>query len=130
MNETLTKIPNVLIIDDEESVREAIVDILELVEVQAIGACDGIEGLQLYQEQFNNVKLIVLDLSMPGLSGEETFSSIRKLNSTIPVLVTSGFSKLEIPPHLLKDTFAEYMQKPFALDSLIDRVQFHLKNST
>lgn len=127
MDESIIELPNVLVIDDEEPVREAIIDILELVDIYAISACDGTEGLNLLQKQLENIQLVVLDLSMPGLSGEETFISIRELNPTIPILISSGFSISEISSQFLDDPNCEFMQKPFTLDFLIERVQHHLE---
>ena len=130
MNHSTLGSPTVIVIDDEETVRGAIMDILELVDIVAIPASDGSKGVKLLEERAETIKLIMLDLTMPGLSGEETFSSIRQLNKEIPILITSGFSQSEIPLLCQNDPFSEFIQKPFSLDHLIERVEFYLGNST
>ncbi len=66
----------VLMIDDEEPVREAVTDILESEGLTVITAPDGRAGLTRYRERQADIQLVLLDLSMPGLSGEETFHEL------------------------------------------------------
>ncbi len=130
MTESTIVTRNVLVVDDEASVRDAIIDILELIDVISFTACDGEEGIKVLQNNLNDIKLIILDLTMPGLTGEETFISIRKLNNSIPIIVSSGHSPSELPVVFQEDSNCEFVQKPFTIDFLIERVQFHLGNST
>ena len=62
----------ILVIDDEEAVREAVTDILDLEGLLVITAANGESGVALYQSRQEEVALVILDLSMPGLSGQET----------------------------------------------------------
>ena len=130
MTESKIVTRNVLVVDDEASVRDAIIDILELIDVISFTACDGEEGIEVFQNNLNDIKLIILDLTMPGLTGEETFISIRKLSDSIPIIVSSGHSLSELPIVFQQDSNCEFVQKPFTIDYLIERVQFHLGNST
>ncbi|MEM7336002.1 MAG: response regulator [Chloroflexota bacterium] len=122
--------PKVLIIDDETSVRDALVDILELIEVKTVPARDGEEGIHLFSTHLNDIELIILDLTMPKLSGKETFRALRELASDIPIIISSGRNIAEICDEFSADNHCEYIQKPFTIDSLLERVQRHLKNST
>lgn len=130
MTQPFIEVPKVLIIDDEESVREAITDILDLAGITAVSAQNGGEGLQILEQGKDQLRLIMLDLSMPGLSGEETFASIRLLNPQLPIIITSGKSASELPQQCHDDPHTEFIQKPFSLELLIERVEGHLENST
>lgn len=122
--------PTVLVIDDEKQVQEAIRDILELIDLNVMTAADGEQGIDLFKSAQADVKLMMLDMSMPGLSSEETFQTIRKLAPTLPILITSGIAQSEVPEQMNADQHSEFLQKPFSLDRIIERVQFHLQNST
>ena len=122
--------PIVLVIDDEKQVQDAITDVLELLDLSSIGVSDGLTGLNTFKSYIDDIKIILLDLSMPGLSSAETFQRIRSLNSNIPILLTSGVSPSEVPQSLLNDSNCEFLQKPFSINELIERVQHHLANST
>ena len=67
----------ILIIDDERPVREAVSDILEIEGIPVKTAANGSIGVQLYAQNPAAYKLIILDLSMPGLSGEETLQEVK-----------------------------------------------------
>lgn len=83
----------VLVIDDETAVRDAVSDILSLEDIKTIIAANGTEGIARYQEHQKDIQLIILDLSMPGLSGEETYAQLKKNQSPRP-----GIDLLRIQP--------------------------------
>ncbi len=113
----------ILVIDDEKPVREAIGDILALEGGQAIGAPDGETGIALYRERQAEIRLIILDLSMPGLSSEETLLELRKINPEVPVLLSSGYSEVEVVDRFADFGAVGFLQKPYKINRLLEVVR-------
>ncbi len=113
----------VLVIDDEDSVREAATDILESVGLTVITAADGLAGLALYRERQADIRLVVLDLSMPGLSGEETFQELRRVNPQAAIILSSGYQQTEVTHRFASQRSVGFLQKPYDMTTLIQAVQ-------
>jgi DNA-binding NtrC family response regulator len=116
----------VLVIDDEEPVREAVMDILEIQGIMVITARDGRAGLTLYRERQADVGLVLLDLSMPGLSGEETFHELRRINPSVSIILSSGYQQSEVTRRFAGQGLVGFLQKPYDVDTLIREVGRHL----
>ena len=116
----------VLVIDDEAPVRDAVTDILALENVPVIAAPDGQTGIELYRARRNDIRLIILDLSMPGLSGEETFRELRQINAQVAVLLSSGYSQDEVVQRFAGQSAVGFIQKPYEINTLIAEVRRHL----
>ena len=116
----------VLLIDDDAHVREAVWDILELEGIVVLAAADGYTGIELYREREDEIGLILLDLSMPGLSGYETFIKLREINMDINIVLSSGYSKEEVHQQFVDEQVADFLSKPYDIDVLIDKVRGHL----
>lgn len=116
----------ILVIDDEAPVREAVTDILEMENIQVLTAANGAEGVALYQQHMAEIALVILDLSMPGINGEETFHRLRRLNPDVKVLLSSGYNQIEATRHFSGKGLAGFMQKPYNVARLIREVKTHL----
>jgi PAS domain S-box-containing protein len=116
----------VLLIDDEEPVRMAVTDILELEGLPVLSASDGRSGIELYRQRQADIGLIVLDLSMPGLSGEETFRELRQINGRARVLLSSGYSQDEVAARFAVHDDVGFIQKPYDADQLTRQVKHYL----
>ena len=113
----------ILVIDDEAAIRETVVELLESYGAQTVTSENGTAGIERYRHAMANIHLIILDLSMPGLSGEETFEQLRALNPEVPILVSSGYSESESLPTLMQDPYASFLQKPYKWHELIQTVE-------
>ena len=116
----------ILVIDDEKPVREAVKDILELIDVDVLMAVNGRDGLNLYQQQQQAINLILLDLSMPGMNGEETLSALRQIDPHVPVLLSSGYSEIDVATRFAGKNVTDFIQKPYSLDKLLHTIQKYL----
>ena len=110
---------NILIVEDEDMIREGISDYLADCGYETIQAADGLEAL----EQFSNhqVALILLDIQMPKLNGLEVLSEIRK-SSQVPVLMLTAFQDEEYKMSAFAALADGYLEKPFSLSLLKVRV--------
>jgi PAS domain S-box-containing protein len=113
----------VLVVDDEDSVRSIIGLVLTSAGATVLLAASGEEALALLRTHGDRITLILLDMTMPGLSGEETLRRARLLNIRAPVLLMSGYSEVETMKRSAELGVAGFMPKPFEIGALLDRVK-------
>jgi two-component system, cell cycle sensor histidine kinase and response regulator CckA len=108
----------VLVVDDEETVRAVAARMLERLGFSVMAANDGREGMEKFRADPARFTLVLLDLTMPHLDGEETFRQMRMLNPAVRVILTSGFNQQEAVNRFTGKGLAGFIQKPFELGSL------------
>ena len=108
-----------LVIDDEDVVRETTRRLLERLGYRVLLAADGAHGLLLFREQIEAVQLVLLDLSMPEMSGREVLAQLRHLRPDIRVLIFTGYSS-EVGDVEGADGIVE---KPFTVRELTGKIQ-------
>lgn len=114
---------SVLVIDDEPSIREAMVDILEYCNVQVMTACCGAEGIELYQQHAAEIAFVIVDMEMPQMNGIEVINRLYQLNPDVKILLSSGYTAEELSSQLEGDKPAAFLHKPYDVDTLIGVVQ-------
>lgn len=116
----------ILVVEDDEDINLIVRRYLEKEKYTAVGAFSGTEAkLLLSMDTFD---LIILDLMIPGIPGEELIRSIRE-HSAVPVLVISARSSVEDKVRLLKAGADDYMTKPFEREEVLARVEALLRRS-
>lgn len=112
----------ILIMDDEEMIRDMLTDMIETMGFDATVASEGrgaIEAFNDAADQNNPFRAVVLDLTVPGgMGGKETASEIRKTDKTIPVFVASGYSEDAAIADPGAFGFTASLQKPFTVEQL------------
>ena len=117
----------VLVIDDERAVREAVIDILEMEGIDVLTAANGDEGIALYKTQAQDIDLVLLDLSMPGKSGHETFLELQQFDPNVRILLSSGYSEADATRGFARPPLVGFLQKPYRLDAFIRRLRKFLR---
>jgi CheY-like chemotaxis protein len=112
-----------LVVDDEETVREVALRMMEALGFTTLAARDGREAVEIYRKNAARIRLVLLDLTMPQMDGEETFRAIRAINSSATVILMSGFTEMESLDRFRGTGLAAFLQKPFSLESLKEVVQ-------
>jgi CheY-like chemotaxis protein len=110
----------VLLIDDEPVVREFVEAALATLGLDAILAHDGREGLALFETHRERIALILIDQSMPGMSGVETLQRMRRLDAGVPAILMSGYDEQQVSAALADSGFSGFLQKPFRFAQLRD----------
>ncbi len=108
----------VLLVDDEESVRSVGERMLRLLGFTVATASGGREALRLFRERPDEVTLVVLDLTMPDMDGEETLDALRQVRSDVPVVLSSGYSELEVMQRFKEKSVSGFIQKPYEMSTL------------
>lgn len=107
----------VLLVDDEEAVRFVGSHMLQSFGFTVDSAPNGAEGIALF-EKFPGYDLVIVDLTMPGMSGDEVLRRIRTLRPDVRVLLMSGFSEQEVTQRVGPDCRAVFIQKPFTVEAM------------
>lgn len=119
----------ILIIDDEDAVREVAHDILQARGFRVITAENGLDGIAKYSEHAAEIDLILLDYSMPGLNGEETLNRLREINPEVKALLLSGYTEQEVINRFTGQKLAGFLQKPYSLKKLVELVKHNMAAS-
>lgn len=117
---------SVLVIDDERQVRETIEDILELESVTTIAAASGEEGVAYFAALQAQIGLIILDLSMPGMSGVDTFNALRQIDPTAKIILSSGYSEADILKRFGNTHPTDFLHKPYRLETILHLIKQYL----
>ena len=116
MNQAVMENLEVLVVDDEESIRVGSKRILSRMEFNVHVAANGEEGLNIIAA--NNVSIVLLDLKMPGIDGMEVLRRIKEEDGKILVIVITGFATLETAIEAMKQGAYDFIPKPFEPDQL------------
>jgi PAS domain S-box-containing protein len=108
----------ILVVDDEPDIRLAACDIFEHLGFDVIQASDGREGMELVREHSGQLRMVLLDLTMPHMNGIEFMKALRPIDPLVPVLMTSGFSESDHSAELVDLGLSGFIQKPYSLSSL------------
>jgi len=115
----------ILVVDDEEIVRRTAKQALERYGCNVLVAENGARGLEIFREQADGINCVVLDLTMPVMSGEETLERMRSLRTDIPIILSSGYNEAEALRRFEGKGLAGFLQKPYkaaALATMIGNV--------
>ncbi len=108
----------VLLIDDEEVVREIGSDMLKTLGLKCLTAANGTEGIEIFKTNIAEVKLVILDIEMPGISGEKVFHILRELRPEIKILIASGYGREYLEMEIFKSKISHFIPKPFKIEQL------------
>jgi len=113
---------SVLVIDDTAEVRELARAILEGEGFEVSDAADGPAGVALFEAAPDQINLVLLDLTMPGWDGFETFNRLRAIRPDVRVVLSSGYSNQETTTRFAGKGLAGFLQKPYTVAQLLDCV--------
>ena len=111
----LARRATVLLVDDEEMIREAAAAVLESLGLTVVTAADGLEALEAVQRPDLKVDLVLMDLTMPRMDGQEAFHAIRRIHPQMPVILSSGYNEQESVQAFMGRGLAAFLQKPYTL---------------
>lgn len=110
------ELKKVLVVDDEEIIRELMGEILDMLGYEPILCGSPYEALELFRNQHKNISLVFLDMIMPELSGRQLFEMLSRIDPNKKIVILSGYSseaKL-----LMDEGVSAYVQKPVSIKEL------------
>jgi PAS domain S-box-containing protein len=108
----------ILVVEDEKIVQRIARDILEECGYSVITADNGQQGVEIFNQKHHDIILVILDMAMPEMSGEEAFGEIVKTDANVKVLLASGFGQDKRIASLLKQGVKTFIEKPYTLEKL------------
>jgi two-component system cell cycle sensor histidine kinase/response regulator CckA len=121
----------ILIVDDEEGVRELAAALLSRAGYRVLAAGDGAEALSLFSQRGAEISLVISDTRMPVLNGRQLAQALRRMESKVPIVEMSGLSRGDTPDSEVsfEEYAAGFLRKPFKPDTLLAAVQEAIPSS-
>ncbi|MDA3886001.1 MAG: ATP-binding protein [Candidatus Delongbacteria bacterium] len=113
----------VLIIDDEKMVLETTSEVLKSLHYSPILAMSGMDGLEIFTKEYAEISLVILDMIMPKMDGEEIFRELKKIDPNVKVLISSGYSITGKTNKILDNGGKGFIQKPFNITDLSVKIK-------
>ncbi len=110
----------VLVVDDEETIREIAVMMLEDMGFATLTAVNGEDGVRVYREHQNEIIVVLMDMTMPKMDGKTCFTELRRINKAVKVVLSSGYNEQEATSRFTGQGLAGFIQKPYTPEQLGD----------
>jgi len=120
----------ILVADDEGDVRMMVRAMLESLEYRVLEARDGKEAVDLCRERSGEIDLVLLDMMMPGMTGEEAFAEIRRISPSARAVLMSGYDDKGRIGQVVDSGFSGFLQKPFRRWELAQKMSEALGSSS
>ncbi|MDQ6676327.1 MAG: PAS domain S-box protein [Acidobacteriota bacterium] len=118
----------VLVVDDEQIIRKVAASILERFGFRVLVAENGREAVEIFEQMPGQISLVILDLTMPVMNGEEALREIKILSPHVPILLSSGFNEMEAIQRFAGKGLAGFVQKPYTSARLAEKLEQVLKD--
>jgi two-component system cell cycle sensor histidine kinase/response regulator CckA len=119
----------ILVAEDHEGLRQSAQEMLEALGYHVIVASDGLEAVQLYTANRNQISLVILDAVMPGLSGPNAFLQMAALQPKLPAIFTTGYTNEAESLASMLEKGASFLQKPYSQLSISQMIRSVLDHS-
>jgi two-component system cell cycle sensor histidine kinase/response regulator CckA len=113
----------ILVVDDEEIVREAARTALERYGYKVLAAENGREAIEIFRPRAGEISAVLLDMTMPVMSGEETFEKLTAIRPGVRVIVSSGYNEMEALRRFSGTGISAFIQKPYTAAQLAGRLK-------
>ena len=109
----------ILVVEDEDLLRDLLVKLLEMHGYKTISASDGEEAVMRFSEYADEIDLVLSDMGLPKRSGWEAFKMMRKLDSGVKTVLASGYIEPGQKSEILKSGVLRFIHKPYKLDEVL-----------
>ncbi|MBN1868712.1 response regulator [Candidatus Sumerlaeota bacterium] len=114
--------PTVLVVDDEESIRNLCLEFVRHMGFRGLTASNGEEGVTLFEQHADEIAFVLLDLTMPRMDGVSAFREMKRLRPGVQVILSSGYNEKDAVQRFGGEGLAGFIQKPYRLSELKDKV--------
>ena len=126
MNVPVAPKRTVLIVDDEDVIRDLIADVVSDRGYRVLTAASGKDALEIVKAEKQAVDLVVLDMLMPDLDGRQTYEQMKQIVPGLRVLVATGFGREDIAKNLMDLGIRGVVSKPFHIEDLLSLIESHV----
>jgi two-component system, cell cycle sensor histidine kinase and response regulator CckA len=117
----------ILVVDDEEPVRTVTAEVLKAFDYRVYTADGGREAVNVYRAHMDEIDIVLLDLTMPHMNGEETLRALQAVNAHVKVVLMTGYTEDEVRLRFVRGDLSGFLTKPFVRDELITAVEAAIK---
>ncbi len=120
----------ILVVDDEDFIRIFARETLEKLGYQVLEASDGLQAVEIYSSRQKEIDLVILDLIMPKMGGDETFRNLKKIDPEVKVLISSGYGIGEQTGEMMRDPCIRgFVQKPYTVAEIAEMTKSALSSA-
>ena len=116
----------VLIIDDEEYLRQILVDVMDINDIDSIAVDEGQKALEVYKRKKNEIGLVLIDLILPKETGIDTYKNLCKINPDVKVIFMSGLGDKDALQTMPNYEEFVFLKKPFSMEEVTEKVVLFL----
>jgi CheY-like chemotaxis protein len=113
----------ILLVEDEELLREVVQSALESNGYKVLLATDGREAIEIYKKQYKDIALVLSDMGLPKLGGIDVYAMLKEINPNIKIIFASGFISTETRSKLLKEGAKGFIMKPYSINEILQMVR-------
>lgn len=108
----------ILVVDDEDTIREVAAMMLEEMGYTTLTAADGLEAVEIYRKHSDEIDAVLLDMTMPRMDGKACFRELRRINKSVKVILSSGYSEEDATSRFQGKGLIGFVQKPYSPETL------------
>ena len=135
INEQITNIPaaiksfdangteTILLVEDEALLIEMVKLLLESKGYKVLAEQDGKEAIKVYEEHKHEIDIVITDMGLPGMTGTDLFSNLKKISQNVKVIFASGFFEPDVRSELYKAGAKGFIQKPYSPDEILKKLR-------
>jgi PAS domain S-box-containing protein len=113
----------ILLVDDDDQIRNVCKRILERIGFEVITAEDGKDGIDVFSKNRDKIRCVILDLTMPRMDGKEAYSELMLIDPDVKVIISSGYNEIEVMNSFKGKGLAGFIQKPYQLENMKDELK-------
>ncbi len=112
-----------LVVDDEKSVLKIAVTMVKLCGLKVITACNGTEAVSKFREQYDDIDVVLMDLTMPSMDGVTAMRELKLIKPSVKIILCSGFNEQELSDRVNEQAPAGFLRKPYSMKELGTELQ-------
>jgi len=113
----------ILVVEDEQLLLELLKDMLEGEGYRVLTATDGIEAVDLYRNEKENVSLVLSDMGLPSMGGWEVLRQLKAINPKVKVILSSGFMDSKVRQDMIQSGARDFIQKPYTPEKVLQQIR-------
>ena len=121
-NKDILKEKSILVVDDEDMIRELAKGVLANTGIKIFEAVSGEEAIKIFKRHYDKIDVVFLDVIMPGIKGDAVLKKLREIKNNVRVIISSGFMSEGQRAKLKEYTIDAFLDKPFTDEDIIDAI--------
>lgn len=113
----------ILVVEDEELLRDLLKEFLEIEGYKVLIARDGLEAVEIYKRSKDAIALVLSDMGLPGIGGWEVLRQIRQITPDAKVILSSGFMDSSVREDMIRSGAKDFIQKPYLAEHVVAKIR-------